>query len=80
MSGLRHLTDSVGHYNPVRGSKSSHRPHRMTKSLPLYWNAAGLPIGIQLVAAFGREDLLPQVAAQAEQARPWKDRRPPVCA
>ncbi len=49
-------------------------------SLPLYWNAVGLPIGIQLVAAFGREDLLLQVAAQAEQARPWKDRRPPVCA
>jgi amidase len=49
-------------------------------SLPLYWNAAGLPIGVQLVAAFGREDLLFQVAAQLEQARPWKDRRPTVCA
>jgi amidase len=47
-------------------------------SLPLYWNDAGLPIGTQLVAAFGREDLLLQVAAQLEQARPWKDRRPPV--
>ncbi len=47
-------------------------------SLPLYWNAAGLPIGTQLVAALGREDLLIQVAAQLEQARPWKDRRPPV--
>ncbi|MCS6925401.1 MAG: amidase [Candidatus Binatia bacterium] len=47
-------------------------------SLPLHWNAAGLPIGIQLVAAFGREDLLLQVAAQLEQARPWHDRRPPV--
>jgi amidase len=49
-------------------------------SLPLYWNAAGLPIGTQLVAAFGREDLLIQVASQAEQARPWRDRRPPICA
>lgn len=47
-------------------------------SLPLHWNAAGLPIGIQLVAAFGREDLLLQVAAQLEQTRPWHDRRPPV--
>jgi len=47
-------------------------------SLPLYWNAAGLPIGTQLVATLGREDLLIQVAAQLEQARPWKDRRPPV--
>jgi amidase len=49
-------------------------------SLPLYWNSAGFPIGIQLVAAFGREDLLLRVAAQLEQALPWKDRHPPVCA
>jgi amidase len=47
-------------------------------SLPLYWNDGGLPIGTQLEAAFGREDLLLQVAAQLEKARPWKDRRPPV--
>ena len=49
-------------------------------SLPLHWNAAGLPIGAHLVAGFGREDLLIQVSSQLEQARPWKDRRPPICA
>ena len=47
-------------------------------SLPLYWNAQGLPIGAQLVAAYGREDVLIRVAAQLEQARPWSQRRPPV--
>ncbi|MGE0820815.1 MAG: amidase [Candidatus Binatia bacterium] len=47
-------------------------------SLPLHWNAQGLPIGIHLVAAYGREDLLLQVASQLEQARPWANRRPPV--
>jgi amidase len=47
-------------------------------SLPLSWNADGLPIGSQLVAAYGREDVLLRVAAQLEQARPWADRRPPV--
>lgn len=45
-------------------------------SLPLNWNDDGLPIGIQLVAAYGREDLLVQVAAQLEAARPWAGRVP----
>jgi amidase len=49
-------------------------------SLPLHWNDDGLPIGVQLVAAYGREDVLLRVAAQLEQARPWRDRRPPVYA
>jgi amidase len=47
-------------------------------SLPLYWNADGLPIGVQLVAAYGREDLLIRVASQLEQARPWAGRWPAV--
>jgi amidase len=40
-------------------------------SLPLYRNAAGLPIGVQLVAAYGREDLLLRTAAQLEAAQPF---------
>ena len=47
-------------------------------SLPLCWNGSGLPIGIQLVAPLGGEDVLLRVAAQLEQARPWKERRPPI--
>jgi amidase len=49
-------------------------------SLPLHWTADGLPVGVQLVAPFGREDLLIRVAAQVERARPWADRTPPVFA
>lgn len=46
-------------------------------SLPLHM-AGGLPIGVQLVAAYGREDLLIRVAAQLESAAPWAGRRPVV--
>ncbi len=49
-------------------------------SLPLHWSREGLPIGIQLVAPFGREDLLIRVASQLEEAQPWLDRRPPIFA
>lgn len=45
-------------------------------SLPLHWTEAGLPVGTQWMAPFGREDVLFRLAAQLEQARPWRERRP----
>jgi amidase len=49
-------------------------------SLPLHWTRDGLPVGVQLVAAAGREDLLLRVASQLEAAAPWAHQRPPVSA
>ncbi len=47
-------------------------------TLPLHWSSAGMPIGVQLVAAYGREDVLVRVAAQLEVAQPWAHRHPPI--
>jgi len=47
-------------------------------SLPLGHSSTGLPIGVQIIAAYGREDLLIQIAAHLEQVMPWKDRAPAV--
>jgi amidase len=49
-------------------------------SLPLHMSTDGLPVGVQLVAAYGREDVLIRVASQLEAAAPWADRRPAVFA
>ena len=45
-------------------------------AVPWTWTASNLPVGIQLVAAYGREDLLLSLAGQIESARPWQDRYP----
>jgi amidase len=49
-------------------------------SLPLHSSSEGLPIGIQFVARCAGEGLLLRLAAQLEDAAPWRDRRPAVLA
>ena len=46
-------------------------------SMPLYWNADGLPIGTQFVGRFGDEATLFRIAGQVERAQPWAHRIPP---
>jgi amidase len=45
-------------------------------SLPVHRTAEGIPVGAQLIAAYGREDILLRVAAQIEQALPWREGYP----
>jgi aspartyl-tRNA(Asn)/glutamyl-tRNA(Gln) amidotransferase subunit A len=47
-------------------------------SLPCRPSSAGLPIGLQLVGAFGADELLLGLAGQYERVRPWAGRWPPV--
>lgn len=47
-------------------------------SLPLGRSGDGLPIGVQFVADYAREDLLIRVASQLEEARPWSGLVPPI--
>lgn len=45
-------------------------------SVPLFWNEAGLPIGVHFVGHASDEAALFRLAGQLEQARPWFDRLP----
>jgi len=47
-------------------------------SLPIHTSAAGLPVGVQLVAAPFEEGRLLRVAAELEAVAPWADRHAPV--
>jgi amidase len=47
-------------------------------SLPLSWNEAGLPIGVQFVGRLGDEETLFGLAGELEVAAPWSARRPPI--
>ena len=46
-------------------------------SLPLHWTDDGLPMGMLLTAMTGEEAKLFRLAAQLEQALPWRDRLAP---
>jgi amidase/6-aminohexanoate-cyclic-dimer hydrolase len=46
-------------------------------TLPLHWTAEGLPVGVQIAAAFGEDELLIALAREIELAQPWFHRRPP---
>lgn len=47
-------------------------------SLPLGHHSNGLPIGVQLAAKSGHEELLIGLGAELEKAMPWSSRLPPM--
>lgn len=75
------LNAPAGHAadNPVSWVKYTY-PFNLTgqpaASVPVGFTAAGLPVGLQMVARSGAETDLFGVAAMLEAARPWAHRRP----
>jgi amidase len=47
-------------------------------SLPLYWNAEGIPVGAMLTGGPFEEARLVRLGAQLEAARPWAERQAPT--
>jgi len=47
-------------------------------SVPLEWNAEGLPIGLHFIARYGDEATLFRLAGQLEREKPWFDKLPPL--
>jgi amidase len=75
---LSHIAPILRHYMPATSMFNMSGQPAM--SVPLAWNAAGLPLGMMFASRFGHEATLFRLAAQLEQERPWRNRLPPVCA
>jgi amidase len=81
----------VGYFDEVDPAENFERQKRFTPwtaiynvsglpavNVPLHWTAEGLPIGVMLAGRMGDEGPLLSLSAQLEQARPLKDRHPPL--
>src|SRR5882724_4838232 len=77
-SDLSHIAPILRRYMPATAMYNMSGQPAM--SMPLAWNAAGLPLGMMFSAKLGDEGVLFRLAGQLEQARPWRSKLPPVSA
>lgn len=75
---LSHIAPILRRYMP--GTSMFNMSGQPAMSVPLAWNKAGLPLGMMFAAKLGEEGRLFRLAGQLEQVRPWRDKRPPICA
>jgi len=82
VGGLRNDADPAQDFENQKRFTPFTAPYNMSGqpavSIPLHWNDAGLPIGIQLIGRPGDEVTLLRIAAQIEAAEPWAHRKPPI--
>lgn len=70
--------DMAGKFSPITAIFNiSGQP---AASVPVHWNAEGLPVGIQIVTKFGDEGTLFQLAAQMEEVVNWQAKLPNILA
>jgi len=75
---LSHISPILRRYMP--GTAMFNMSGQPAMSVPLACNAAGLPLGMMFAARFGDEATLFRLAGQLEQARPWRHKKPGICA
>ena len=61
-------------YSPY--TSAANHTGQPSMSVPLAWSQDGLPIGVMFTGRYGEEATLFRLAAQLEEAAPWKDKRP----
>jgi amidase len=80
VGALRNDADPAADFEAQKRFTPYTAPYNMSGqpaiSLPAFWNADGLPIGIQLIGSPYAEVTLLRLAAQIEAAAPWRDRHP----
>jgi len=69
-------TSNVEELLPIAGTLASETAvfnvgGQPAASVPLGYDEAGVPLGVQVAAPFGREDLVLAVSRQLEEAAPW---------
>jgi len=72
---IRSLTESIPYAAFTAPFNTTGQP---AISLPTALSSEGLPIGVQLVGGYGREDHLLSLAAQLETVVGWPSRRAPI--
>jgi len=83
--GANWILDAIGIIKPLAAQTFEFIPWtpvfnvtgQPAMSVPLYWNEAGLPIGMHFVGHWGDEATLFRLAGQLEKAKPWADKIPP---